>query len=70
VPALVHLVLLLLLDVVQTVFFVEEKLAATRAFYDTVLVGVLRVAHKLVVALEPGVAFVAFVLAKEAHGMS
>jgi len=67
VPALVHFVLLLFLYVMQPVFFMEEKLAAARAFHDAVLVGVLGVGHKLAVALEPGVAFLAFVLAKEAH---
>jgi hypothetical protein len=70
VPALVHLVLLFLLDMVQTVFFVEEKLAAACTFHDAVLVGILSVAHKFIVAFEPGVTFLALVFAKEAHEMS
>jgi len=70
VPALVHLVFLFFLDVVEPVFFVEEKLAATCAFHDVALVGLLGVAHKLVIAFEPGAAFLALVLAEEAHEMS
>lgn len=69
-PALVYFVLLFFLDVVKPVLFVEEKLAATCAFDDVVLVVLLRVAYKLVVAFESGVAFLAFVPAKETHGMS
>jgi hypothetical protein len=67
VPALIYLLLFLFLDMVQPVFFVQEKLATAMALYDAVLVGFLGMAHKLVVALEPSVAFLAFVLVKEAH---
>jgi hypothetical protein len=70
VPALVYLALLFLLDVAQTVLFVQEKLAAAGALDHTMLVLVLRMLYKLVVFLESGLAFLARMPSKEAHKMS
>jgi hypothetical protein len=69
VPAGVHLALLFLLDVVQPVFFVQEKLAAARAPCHVVPVRIPGVDDELVIACKFLVAILAFALVVEkAHG--
>lgn len=65
----VYLALLLLLDVVEAVLFVQEKLAAFGAFHDVAAVRVAGMVHELLIIFELLMAVVAvvFLVVEETH---
>ncbi len=58
----IHFSLVLLPDMVEPVLFMQEKLAAFAAFYDMLLVGIVRVLDHLLVAGKYRMTVLAFAL--------